>query len=85
MKQHVCACMHAQLLPLCLTLVILWTLAHQAPLSKGFSRQEYWSELPFPSPGDPPKRGIQPRVSYVAGGFFTTDPLGKPSLLCRKS
>ena len=38
----------------------LWTVAHQASLSMGFSGQEYWSELPFPSPGDPPKPGIKP-------------------------
>ena len=43
----------------CLTLVILWTC--QAPLSMGFSRQEYWSGLPFPSPGDLPNSGIEPR------------------------
>ena len=45
----------------CLTLfVISWTVAHQAPLSMGFSRQEYWSGLPFPSPGDLPDPGIKP-------------------------
>ena len=44
----------------CLTLVTLWTVAHQAPLSMGFSRQEYWSGLPFPSPGDLPDPGIEP-------------------------
>ena len=38
----------------CLTLAIPWTVAHQDPLSMGFSRQEYWSGVPFPSPGDPP-------------------------------
>ena len=38
----------------------LWTVAHQAPLSMGFSRQEYWSELPFPSPGDLSNPGIKP-------------------------
>ena len=38
-----------------------WTVAHQAPLSMGFSRQEYWSGLPFPSPGDLPDPGIEPR------------------------
>ena len=38
-----------------------WTVAHQVPLSMGFSRQEYWSRLPFPSPGDLPKPGIEPR------------------------
>ena len=37
-----------------------WTVAHQAPLSMGFSRQEYWSGLPFPSPGDLPHPGIEP-------------------------
>ena len=38
-----------------------WTVAHQAPLSMGFSRQEYWSGLPLPSPGDLPDPGIEPR------------------------
>ena len=37
-----------------------WTVAYQVPLSMGFSRQEYWSGLPFPSPGDLPNRGIEP-------------------------
>ena len=41
--------------------VMLWTVAHQAPPSMGFSRQEYWSGLPFPSPGDLPDPGIEPR------------------------
>jgi len=41
--------------------VTLWTSAHQAPLSMEFSRQEYWSGLPFPSPGDLPHPGIEPR------------------------
>ena len=45
---------------LCLTLATPWTVAHQAPLSMGFSRQEYWSGLPFPSPGDLPNPGIEP-------------------------
>ena len=53
----------------------LWTVACQAPLSMGFSRQEYWSGLPFPSPGDLPNPGIE-LTSLVspelAGGFFTT-------------
>ena len=43
------------------TLVSRWTVARQAPLSMGFSRQEYWSRLPFPSPGDLPTPGIEPR------------------------
>ena len=45
----------------CLTLGTPWTVAHQAPLSIGFSRQEYCSGLPFPSPGDLPDPGIEPR------------------------
>ena len=45
----------------CPTLATPWTVARQAPLSMGFSRQEYWSGLPFPSPGDLPDPGIKPR------------------------
>ena len=63
----------------------LWTVAYQAPLSMGFSRQEYWSGLPFSPPGDLLTPGIQP-VSpasvALAGGFFTTKPLGKPTMEC---
>ena len=51
--------MHAMLLQSCLT-VTLWTVAHQTPLSMVFPRQEYWSELPCPPPGDPPNPGIKP-------------------------
>ena len=61
-----------RMIQLCVT---LWTVAHQAPLSVGFSRQEYWSGLPFPSPGDFPYPGIEPgsRTSpALAGGFFNT-------------
>ena len=58
-----------------LLFVIQWTVAVQAPLSKGFSRQEYWSGLPGPSPGDPPNPGIEP-LSLMSpastGGFLTT-------------
>ena len=50
----------------------LWTAAHQAPLSLGFSRQEYWSGLPFPPPGDLPKRGISPASPTLADRFFTS-------------
>ena len=42
-----------------------------------FSQKEYWSELPFPSPGDLPDPGIEPASPAVAGGFFTTEPPGK--------
>ena len=45
----------------------------------GFPRQEYWTGLPFPSPGDLPDPGIKLTSPALAGGFFTTDPPGKPS------
>ena len=55
-----------------------WTVAVQAPLSVGFSRQEYWSELPFPFPEHLPDPGIKPASPALAGRFFTTEPAGKP-------
>ena len=55
-----------------------WTVARQAPLSMGFSRQEYWSASPCPPPGDLPNLGIEPRSPTLAGRFFTTEPCGKP-------
>ena len=58
--------------------VTLWTIAHQALLSMGFPKQEYWSELPFPLPGDLPNPGIEPVSPALAGAFFTTEPPGKP-------
>ena len=60
---------------LCLTMTPC-TVAHQAPLSMEFPRQEYWSGLPFPSPGEFPDLGIEPTYPAVAGGFFTTEPTG---------
>ena len=54
------------------------TAAHQAPLSMGFPRQEYWSALPFPPPGESSRHRDQTRVACTAGGFFTTEPPGKP-------
>ena len=56
-----------------------WTVAHQAPLSMGFSRQEYWSGLPFPSPGDLPSPGIEPRSPALQADALTSVPPGKPS------
>ena len=55
-----------------------WTIAHQAPLLVGFLRQEYWSGLPFPSPGDLPYPGMEPVSPALASGFFTTKRPGKP-------
>ena len=46
----------------------------------GFSRQEYWNELSFPSLGDLPDPGIGPASSALAGGFFTGEPPGKPQI-----
>ena len=56
-------CLFAEL---CWTLVTPWTVAFQAPLSMGFSRQEYWSELPFPSPGDLPDPGVELSSAWQA-------------------
>ena len=72
-----------------------WTIARQAPLSMGFSRQECWSGLPFPSPGDCLSPGIEPMSPALAGGFFTTELLSfqglpggasgkEPSCQCRR-
>ena len=56
----------------------LWTVAHRAPVSMGLSRQEYWSEKPFPSPGDLSNPGIKPTSPALAGRSFTSVPPGKP-------
>ena len=55
-----------------------WTVVCQAPLSTGFHSQEYWSELPLPSPGDLPNLGTELASLALAGEFFTTKPPGKP-------
>ena len=55
----------------------LWTVAHQAPPSLGFSRQEYWSGLPFPSPWDLPDPGIEPRSPALQADTLTSEPPGK--------
>ena len=55
-----------------------WTVAHQAPPSLGFSRQEYWSGLPFPSPGDLSDPGIKPRSPALQADALTSEPPGKP-------
>ena len=56
----------------------LWAVAHQALLSMGFFRQEHWTGLPFPTPGDLPDPGIGPASPSLAGRFSTTALLGKP-------
>ena len=59
-----------------------WTVTLQAPLSMGFSRQEYWSGLPFSSPGDLPDPGIKLKSPALAGRFFTTEIPSKPHGQC---
>ena len=66
----------------------LWTTAHQALLSKGFPRQEHWSELPCPPPGDLPNPGLKPaslRSPALAGRFFTTITTWEPWRLNKSS
>ena len=55
-----------------------WTVAYQASPSMGFSRQEYWSGLPFPSPGDLPNPGIEPGSPALEADALTSEPPGKP-------
>ena len=65
----------------CLTLCYPMTVAHQAPLSIGFSRQEYWSGLLLPSPGDLPNPGIEPRPPALQVDSLLAELQGKPSRL----
>ena len=58
------------------------TVAHQAPLSRGFSRQDYWSGLPCHPPGNLPNSGSEPASPELTGGFFTTESPKKPKLYC---
>ena len=62
-----------------------WTVARQAPLSMGFSRQEYWRGLPFPSLGALPDLGIEPLSPALAGRFFTIEPPGNPNTYQRSN
>ena len=54
------------------------TMACQIPQSMGFPKQEYWSGLPFPSPGDVPDPGVEPAPPALVDGYFTTEAPGKP-------
>ena len=65
---------------LCLTLVSSWTEACQVPLYMEFSRREYWSGLPFPSPGDLPDPSIKPRSSALQADSLLTEPSRKPTI-----
>ena len=73
--------MNACMLSLVRLFATLWAVAHQAPLSMGFPRQEYWNGLPFSSPGDLPDPGIEltsPEFPACAGRLFTTKPITIP-------
>ena len=65
----------------CLTFATPWAVACQAPLSLGSSREEYWNEFPFPSPGDLPNPGVEPVSPALAGGFFTTSAISQVASL----
>ena len=74
-----CSLSHVQLF------MTLWTIPNQAPLSTEFPKQEYWSALPFPSPGDLPKPGFKaasPVSPALAGRLFITAPPVSPTLSC---
>ena len=58
-----------------------WTAAYQAPLSMGFSRQEYWSGVPFPSPGHLPNPGIEPRFPVQQAHALPSEPPGNPGIM----
>ena len=76
-------CRHAQSLSCVQLFVTPWTVARQAPLSMGFSRQEYWGGLPFPTSGDFPDPGIEltsPVAPPSQVDVLPTEPLGKPGI-----
>ena len=84
-----CVCAHACMCVLShiLFFVTPWTVAGQVPLSTEFSRQEYWSGMLFPTPGDISEPGIEPTLlasPALLGGFFTTAPPGKSLLGSRR-
>ena len=68
---------------MCPALVTPWTVAYEAPLSTGFPRQEYWSGLPFSSPGSLPNPGIKPRSPAFQADSSPTEPLGSPQGILR--
>ena len=73
-EKYVCACSVAQSVRLFVT---PWTVAQQGPLSMGFSRQEYWSGLPWPPPGDLPNPGIKPKCLALQADSLLSEPPGK--------
>ena len=81
---YLCVCVCVQLFSHIRPFPAPWTVAHQAALPMEFFKQEFWSGLPFSTPGDTPNAVIEPASSFVypelAGRFFTTAPPGKPCL-----
>ena len=80
-----CACLCAQVVSPVRLCATPWTVAHQAPLSTDFPRQEYWGGLPFPPPGDLPDPGIKPASPVspaLAGGFLSH--WGSPNIVYSK-
>ena len=71
--RHTCVCI-VQPLSRVQLFATPWTLACQAPLSMGFPKEEYWSGLPLPPPGDPPSPGMEPLSPALAGRFSTLSP-----------
>ena len=80
MKFTMCTC--AQVLSHVQMLVTSWTAARKPPLSVGFSRQEYWSGLPFPLPEDLPNPGIELASPALAGKLFTTSSIWETTSYC---
>ena len=74
----VCVCVCVLVTQLCPTLATPWTISHQAPLSVKFSRQEYWSGLPFSSPADLPDPDIEPGSPALQADALPSELLGKP-------
>ena len=78
-------CRKVQLLSHVQVFAIPWTVAHQAPLSMGFSRQEYWRGLPYPSPGDLPNLGIEPGLLHCRKILYSLSYKGSPYVLIRQT
>ena len=82
-KNNLAVWLRVKVSQLCPTLCDPRTIAHQAPLSMGFSRQEYWSGLPFPSPGDLLTQGSSPRLLHCRQILYHLSHQGSPSCLVR--
>ena len=77
MSSPICVCVRARSVVQLCPFVTPWTVAHQAPLSMGFSRQKYWSGLPCPPPGDLPDPGIEPKSPALQADSLPCEPAGK--------